>query len=586
MSTASRLAIAGRSNYNGQMKRLTRVGIVGVIICVAALVPFYETIHTRFVFDDLHSISDNQALRNVALGELLFRPEAFSSFQVPMFRPLLIVSYALHYRMGFAQPLHFHIVNLGFHLITSLMVFFLSRGIFGNAWLAFWAALIFAVHPVHSETLNYISCRSTLMASCFYILALYGVSHWSAPAPKTSWFWLVLAVSCFALGLLSKSIVVTMPGVAVLVSWMMLRDEGPSPYPTRRVWLLLLGLVAVLGLYFTSRYLLGLTLAYSPDPPRSLITNLLTQTRVLWLYIRLVALPFNLSLAHDVTIIDSVFDARFIFSAAGLSALAAGFVLLRRRAAVLVFSLVWFALLLLPTCFVPLQDPASEHRLYLACLGIIWPLCSLGAWLISKPRLRYITFIAMLLIPVLLGYISCSQNRVWRSEAALWENALHMAPRDTRPHINLGIELNKLGRTDAAEREYNFALKLDPQNSRAHVNLGNVYSERGLYSLAIAEYQLALQSMPGSIKARLNLALLYMDIHDFAKAQDTLLEAQQMAPYDPMVPLLLGKLYMKPGFFKPENASRQFARSLALDPSQADAANIKAIIARLESGVE
>ena len=360
-------------------------------------------------------------------------------------RPLLKASYTLNWTLGGG----FHLLNIALHAMNAVLLFFIGERLFRDRRAAFFAALLFALHPAATEAVTYVSGRSSSLMAAFYLGAmlayLYGYRFLSA--------------ALFVLAVATRETAVTLPAALMLCE--LCRNERPAwRQIVRRQWphwaLLLAGGVFVL---LNQRYFDLVAYGYSE---RGLADNLLTQVGgVSYLVLRLVSLHgYNIDPALPTLTEWTPVLAFQAFLLASLSII--GVVNLRRRPWI-AFGVLWFFLQLAPTnSIVPRLDVANDRQLYLAPWGLFLALCI---------QLRNLPAFAFSVVLVLFAAASVLRQLDYRSEIVLWESSVALAPWNARGHNNLGYAYQLAGRTQEARREYQAALLLDPAHAKARLNL-------------------------------------------------------------------------------------------------------------------
>jgi len=435
-----------------------------------------------FHYDDFHSLVENPHIRTLANMPIFFAdPSAFSAdAEKKMYRPLLLVSYAVQYALHGYEPLGFLLGNLLLHIAASLLIGALAGQILGDRQAAFFSALFFAAHPLAGEPVNYISSRSESLAACCYLATLLLAMR----GRRTG------ALVFYGVGLLVKSVVLTAPALL----WLYDRWLGDE----RRPWSHYLPYAIVAGGYLAlisyNRFLGGALAA----PVRDTATQLLTQLKALSYYIYLIAMPWRLNVEHQFFEADSYADAAVVAGAGLLASLAWLAWLGRGKLPGMV--LCWSAVVLLPTTVMPLNMIVNERRLYLvlACLA-------LGAGYLAR-RLDRRWQWAWLLCAVGL----CLQrNPVWQSELVLWQDAVEKAPEMYRAQANLGKALQLEGRNEEALAVYQRAIAIDDRQADALNNVATLYHLKGDVDQAIPWYLQALERNPQLEEVHQNLADAY-----------------------------------------------------------------------------
>ena len=408
------------------------------VLLLAVALTYANSLDNPFHYDDQHAIVDNPHLRHLGnIPAFFVDPSLFSvDPENGMFRPLLLVSLALNYAWGQHDTLGYHLVNLLLHMGSVLLVYGLGRRLFGHGLPAWLAALLFGLHPINSESLNYISARSELMAGLGFLLGLWLHSR------REQGIGAALAVAAaYAAALMSKSVAIVLP--LVLLAW---DFWVAGRRPDWRRYGLLAGVAA------TYLWALGeLLRRASLDPVRPYAEQFWTQIKALAFYGKLLLMPYGLSVDHQFLISSSFFDPY-----AGAAFIAVGSVVglvLTWRHPKGVFLLWWWGIALLPASALPLNVLVNEHRLYtasaafaLALGGALWRLGRPALWIGCGLGLCY-------------GVATGQRNVVWSDGVSLWSEAAARAPLMARPHIVLAELLADRGQLQEAAKHMGLALQ-------------------------------------------------------------------------------------------------------------------------------
>jgi tetratricopeptide (TPR) repeat protein len=532
------------------------------LILLCGLGVFATALDNGFHYDDGHSIADNPHLRSLAnLPRFFVDPGTFSAMpEARMYRPLLLATYALNYAVGGQEVWGYHLVNLSLHLANAWLVWLLGCRLAGRgAWLA---CLLFLLHPVAGEPVNYLSSRSALLAAFFCLLGMgWVVRGASVQAGRWPHLWVAL---CFAGGLASKEIAFTFPLAAALYLWLL------AP---RRAWSLLAAPGALALLYLAgTRAILGKALG---EPVRPLVSHWATQVKAAVFYLWTLVEPVRLSVEPQFAAARGWGEEAVVLALLMLVSLA--LVLARAGGRTGLFCAGWAALALLPGALVPLNILVNENRLYLPLAALCLGLGALRQWL---PAHR-----AWLLGLLPLAGLCLGRNAVWQDELSLWSDAVRKGPGMARTHVNLGKALLEAGRYQEAIAASRRALELDPKLDRAHYNIGTAYLHLDHLEEAVASYQRALEIRPDLLEARNNLGNAYLEQ---GKAAAALEEYRRALAIQPDARLLhnLGKAQLDLG--RADSAAAAFSRSLALYPDNPEAARglVKALRHRPEEALE
>lgn len=412
----------------------------------AVFLAYFNAVTAAFQFDDYRVIVDNPAAHGLSAWWAA----------MPGIRPLLKLSYALNWKLS-SDPLGFHAVNLLLHLANVVLVWRLSSWFPGverdqTGFARLVATLLFALHPIQTETVTYVTGRSMSLMALFGLAAL--LAWLEAPNRGLPRLWRGLALALFTAALAVKEIALTLPLLLLLL------DPAMGARPLR-LTAIFLALASLLGL-------LGYAYLLTETPPRGLLANLASETNALFWLMGQLARPWALNIDPDLPEYAG-FSGLPGLQLALLLALAALAWRQRRRFPPLAFGLAWTALLLAPMyTLIPRLDLANERHLYLAGLGLYW-IAGVGlAALISDAPRRLGIVLALVLASVLL---TAARNQDYQDEVSLWRATVARSPYKDRAWNNLGYAYALAGRKEEARTAYLTALRLNPRHPRAGHNL-------------------------------------------------------------------------------------------------------------------
>jgi hypothetical protein len=449
--------------------------VILVIVAAVAVVAYATSLPGVFLYDDLPTICRNRAIRDPGNALRFFEdPDLFSGEAGNrMYRPVLLLTYLANYRAAGYQPSAWHLTNVLLHALNALLVALLATRLLPafrrpvSGTVALLAGLSFALHPVHSEVVNYVSARSGAIATAGFLGALLLHLAWTRgrPSPLSRILLLIGSLLLFMLGLGGKEIAVAF--VPTVLALELLDPEGGPPLRRLRSAVLRAAPAALVlvGYLLLREELLGTAVAGvegrffavpgRADPfwggGRTVLENLLTQSRVFWMYVWLLFFPTDLAIDRFVDVSRSVGDPRVLAALAGLLLLGLLVVWSARRRPFPAFCVLLFLFGLAPTStLVPLNVLMNEHRLYLPGVGFALLVgAALGGLLVRWPAWgRSALGAAALCFLVLLT----ARNLSWQDPRAIWQENLETSPRSFRA-------LNQLGTF-----EYRAAMKcgLDP----------------------------------------------------------------------------------------------------------------------------
>ena len=343
-----------------------------------ACIPYLNSLDNGFHYDDFHSIVNNPHIRKLEHSADFFCDARTFSVepQNAMYRPLLLVTYALNYAFGEMQPAGYHLVNILLHGANAALLFLFLQQLGGNLLLAFCSAVFFAVTPLNAEAVNYVSSRSELLMAFFFLLACLAYVRFGRTG---KWGWYALALVGAALALLSKSVAVVVVGALVLC------DSFAGEGALRRRWRYYAPFVVLALLYIWGiSQFIGKAIG---EPVRPLAAQLWTQTKAVIHYLYLGGAPVRLSAEQQFFPSHNPLDPPVLSAALAVVSLVVLLLWQRRRD--LRFALVWSALVLFPlwsfrSSFWSMNTgftwPASEGRWWAPGAWCNWP-DGAGGWL-------------------------------------------------------------------------------------------------------------------------------------------------------------------------------------------------------------
>jgi tetratricopeptide (TPR) repeat protein len=454
-----------------------------LLVALAAAAAYANSLDVPFAFDDQHLLERRELhATSLSPAELARAAQGF-----PLQRWLAFVTFAANHAVHGLRPAGYHVVNVAIHVAAALLFLWVGRALLARLAVgdparrfaaATIAALLFAVHPVQTMAVTYVIQRMTSLGA---LLALGAVGLWlraraggglrTGPALWAALLWF-LAVSC-------KESYAVLPALVLLVEWLGGLDVAGSVRRHPRVTAALAAAAAAALAYAVRAYWPALH-DVRPDYDLPLGDRLLTQPRVLWHYLSLVALPLpsRLHLDYAWPVSTGLLSPPTTLPALlGVFGLAGWAVALRRTAPLATLAVGWFLVALSIEQSVLPIDLVFEHRLYFSALGLFL----LAGWAAASFRFagRPVGAWAAVALAAALAAGTHARNEVWRDPARLYADPAAAAPGRSRSLVNAGRELIRQGKLDEAERVLRRALALDPSEVLARAHLGRIAMERG-----------------------------------------------------------------------------------------------------------
>jgi Flp pilus assembly protein TadD len=506
-----------------------------ILVALLCLVAYANALGDGFVYDDFDLIVNNDWLGEGSLLEA-FRLGYWETSRGGSFyyRPMVSLSYKLDHAIWSKEPFGYHLFNLGLHLVTSLIVLALASRWLSSRGAGLAAASIFAVHPIHTQSVTWIAGRTDLLAAFFFLAALLlqqlafdaavpGLKARSDSSlrpdsrkPALPNFLQGLSLAALAGALLSKEMAVTYPAILALHAWYMTRClAGSTHHKTEpffaRWWRPLGAATAVVGATLVLRLgVVGHLAGFADDPHAwwvsadGLASRVMAIPEIVVFYLRRMIVPVWIAFESGIRPVTSVLEPAMIVSLGGLAALCLLGFRLRRRDPAVPFGILFFAVTLLPVMNIfPIFESAMEHFAYLPSVGIVVAMTALGRSMISHPGAR---ITAACVVVLLLGGRTVLRNQDWKDEETFWKVTVQDSP-SARAYNNLGLHLWQEGRLDEAEAALQSVLNLKPELPSSHSNLGVVLSGQGRSEEAVRLFNNTLLLDPVNADALFNLAL-------------------------------------------------------------------------------
>ncbi len=517
----------------------------------------------EFVWDDHPLIVQNSLIKKAdRLGDILTRgfwesDDSHDRFRA-FFRPVVIVSYLMDYTVWGPEPFGFHLTNLLLHFACCLLVLRLTLDEGLDPRAGFAGAALFAVHPVHVESVSWISGRTDLIA-CLLMLAAFACHtrrEGRLPFRVASWL-------LFGCALYSKEMAATLPAVVAVSAWL----SGPLSGRLRRATSASAPFFAILGLYLLSR-LTVLESAAGPLYTLGVVSWVATGLFVVSRYLTLLLLPLGLDAHYPYKPIETLADPRVVIGALMLAVLVfAAWRLARVRSRAL-FWLAWAAVTLTPVLlFGRFGDILLADRfLYIPSVGAAL-LAAFGIHAVMRVERAGVCrggLAATALLVGLLSVLSVSRTLVWADDERLFTDMLETSPHSALVHNNLGLAMYHSEDLPNAIEHFQAATELAPEYALAFNNLAAAQHRAGQVAEALANYELALKHAPRLMMALANRGHLLVELGRADRGLAALREAVEVHPKAPTLLYALADSLVLDG--QPEEALVWLDRIRQVDP--------------------
>jgi tetratricopeptide (TPR) repeat protein len=559
---------------------------------------FWRVYSFEFVnLDDPKYVAQNEhVLAGLSWDNVVW---AFTTTYFSNWHPFTWLSYLLDAQLFGINSGWFHVTNLLLHTGNVLLLFALLRRMTGAVWKSAFAAALFAIHPLHVESVAWVSERKDLLSTFFGLVA---VAAYVRYASRGTWNWYLLAFFSFAASLLAKQMLVTLPFLLLLLDYWPLGRvlrATPSPpagdaAPTAASYLAAHPVETSAGEQFSAHPLSRLVLEKVPFLVLSMVACVVIYTTQQQSGAgSMLELPIGIRLQNGVlayaiylrkTVWPDDLAVFYPHPGEGISqtsvAAAAGFLVLVTVVAIqqwrhrpyLLIGWLWYLGTLVPVIGivqVGTQQMADRYT-YVPLIGIFVA----ASWLVPSvvpPGRRRVYLLAGSAVAVLLALsvTASHQTKHWQDSVTLLQHALAVARPSALVHTNLGAAWDELRQFDKAAEQYRAAIRVDPEYVGARNNLGAMLTERGRLDEAIEHLRQALRTDPEHANAHFNMANALSKQGQIDEATFHYQESLRIDPENPKPYNNLGALLQDLGRF--DEAVQQYRTALSLDPTDARA---------------
>jgi tetratricopeptide (TPR) repeat protein len=518
------------------------VRMVAIGLALLAFAVFSRTLANGFVdLDDNANVYENPAvMAGLTFKGTLF---AFAHGSMNNWDPLTTLSHMADCQIYGLRPWGHHLTNLLLHTATVVLLFLVLRGMTGALWPSALTAALFAIHPLRVESAAWVTERKDVLSGLFFMLTLGAyLRHTRRPGRRGY----ALLLLFFALGLMSKAMLVTVPFVLLLLDWWPLGQLNRTT--AGRLTMEKIPMIGLAALSAVVTYLAqgNAVTTFQALPVAGRIFNALVSCAV---YLRQMVWPTGLAVYYPYPAagLPNWQIILAVMVLVGLSGVAWNS---RKQQPYVLVGWLWYLVMLLPVIGL-LQVGAQAHAdryTYLPQIGIYIALSySAAALVAARPQARSLVAVGSVGVVAILSVGSIIQSGYWYDGESLWTHTIACTSNNWFACNNLGTVLLKKGRVDDAMVEYRLVLAADPHDAMAHYNLGDAFMQKNDSERAMKEYQLALEGNPDDAQAHAKLGTLFALKGRLNEALDHLEESASLDPTDAVTLGKLGTLLLQMG---------------------------------------
>jgi tetratricopeptide (TPR) repeat protein len=571
-----------------------RIIAQALALVIAVLLAYIPAMRAGLVWND-HDLTANLVFEENGLFRVWFTTESVNYW------PLVWTSYWIEYQLWRFDPTGYHVVNVVLHAAASLLIWrILKRLNVPGAW---FAALLFALHPVNVESVAWVTQRKNVLCLVFFAASVLSfLRHDDRHGEGVGG----MTVVWFVLAMLSKGACAPLPVVLVLCLWWRRGDKSrtetirsldssttiksPEDRTTLvtfgrdilRVWPCFVVALAMSGVEIWFQYVRAIGSEVVRDD--SLLDRLAGAGWVVWFYLIKAVWPVNLSFVYPRWDIDARDWQAHLPNLVLVLVLLTAWIYRKSWGRPVLFALVYFVVMLTPVLgffdiYFMLYSFVADHYQYFAIIGPIALLAAAGRTAIERTSglLQRSIRGAAIALPLLLGFLSWQQSQIYHDQFALWRDTLRKNPDAWLAHHNLGKLLFDRGELDEAARHFQEVLRIRPGDAWAHHELGRVRQAENRIAEALYHYRQAVALDPTLFQTHYNLGLLAQQSGNLEEAVKSYRKALEIRPRFADAHNNLGTALELQGH--ESEAIQHYQEALRLDPANAQAqSNLRRLI--------
>lgn len=560
-----RIAQKIKNTYKKREIKITQILSIIFIIILGALV-YSNSLSVQFVWDDYSLIENNPYIRSIhSLPDILTKTMGTGAGkQGVYYRPLQTISFMIDYHLGGLSIEVCHITNNLLHILVALCVYWLAYLVSANKFLSFLTSILFISHPVHVESVTYLSGRSGILTALFMLLCFIFYIKYTNAKGKISFVFMVFS---YIFALLSKENALILPALLLLYHYAFGKKIKAPAFTA---------ILSIASAYIALRVLILKSAFLNTSAIGSVLERIPGFFAAILTYIRLLLFPFGLHINYgsklfhfsDIQVIGGIFILCFLCILVFKQ---------RKNNQLLFFSMSWFLIALLPVSnLYPLPFYMAEHFLYFPSLGFFLIIAGGIRQFYNIKRTKLYAALFTLCVVIFYCSLTIKQNSYWNDSIGLYKRSLQFTPNNTDMLINLSNEYSNANKNGEAIKTLHRVIEINPDDARAYNNIGRCYVLTGQYDKAIRAIRKALIINPNFAGAYYNLGLIFKRINKPEEAIQAFTSAVNNNPNFADAYYSLGTLLRKMG--KIEDSIQAFKKALKNNPYHAAAHNDLAII--------
>ena len=501
-----------------------------LFISVSVFILYSPSINGSFVYDDDSYINDNYYTQDFSSEGI---QKIWSNYIFGNYNPVTITSLALDYELFGTNTSGYHIVNIILHLLTTILILFFVKELTGNYSIGIIASFIFAIHPVHVESVSWISGRKDVLYTFFFILSLIFYLKYLKDKSKANYFYILLF---FVLSCLSKAVAVVLPIVLILIDYLGQRKIDKHSLLEKIPFFVISIIIGLIAIDAQSR-----ESALRIQEQYSILDKFLLSGYALSFYIEKLFYPMNLSANYPFPkAINGVFPLSTYLLPLVLLPIVFGIYYTKKITRKYTFGILFFVVSVAPVLQIAAVGNAitADRFAYLPSFAFVLLIAWGMQYLFVRNKNKKLMFFKREVVPIFiiwilfLGFTTYNRAKVWENEFTLFSDMIEKNPAVAFYYNNLGLAYFEKKKDYTKAKEYfEKAISLKPDYSMAFNNLGNLYLDTKQNDMAYESYLKAIKSDSLNAVAHNNLGLFLIERNEFEKAGYYLRKAIEIDKY-------------------------------------------------------
>ncbi len=525
------------------------------IVLLAAVVSYAPTLGNHFVYldDDTHLL-ENSSIRALDADHIR---QIFTTSVDKVYAPLTFLSFAVEYHFFKYNPFIYHLDNLLLHLGVTALVFYFALQVGLPLRAAFAAGLLFGIHPMHVESVAWVTERKDVLYAFFYMLSLF--FYWKYLSRREIKPY-VLTIVFGILSILSKPMALSLPLIFFVCDWLKKRSFDK--------WMILDKVPHFL-------YIVSIAwITYSLNariPGENISSGIIIWIWTAVFYIHKFFFPLTLVPMYALPQPISWTNPHYLGAMGLLGILTTILFIFRRQRWVVFAGLYYFFSMFFLFRYDNAVDKniVADRFMYLPCLGICFLIGYSFDQLLKKEHLRKIVFVIAIPIAILLGAKTFAQTQIWKDSIPFWNHELKYYPDNATAYGNRGEAYKDIGQYDKALEDFNNAIRVDPKYAEGYNSRGQILAMRGNIDEALQDFLKVIELNPRFDEAYNNIGIIYTMKKDNEKALIYFKKAIEIDPANGQAHYNLGIIFEQKRM--PKQALANYNKAIQLNPHSADA---------------